>query len=266
MILKGGSGKTTISTNVAAVLASAGYKVLVIDGDPQGNATYTLANKEKKDPGMFDPAMGEFLLNKDIGARDVIVTNTIEPNIHLLPNNLRAAQAALSLEPLNTSGQVVRRLQEVFPDYDYVIFDGRPEAAGLFTNIAMICSDYVIAPIDGTYGASNLSALLDLIEGAQSWNAELELLGVVLNQWQPQRVQAKQLKEYLKREYPEVHIFNQAIQPSEQIRQAQAMGRTVNIMAGQSVSQSFQKLAKEIIKKIETKEKEKKKAAKAAGN
>lgn len=265
MILKGGSGKTTISTNIAAVLASAGKKVLVIDADPQGNATFTLAPNDKKDPGMYDPAMNEFLTDRSLGAMDVITTKTIEPNIHLLPNNLRAAQTALSLEPLGTAGQVMKRLQVVLPNYDYVIFDGRPEAAGLFTNIAMICSDYVIAPIDGTYGAANLSALLDLIEDSRAWNDNLELLGVVLNHWQQQRVHAKQLKDYLKREYPEVHVFSQAIPTSEHIRQSQAVGKTVSA-AGQPVSQAFQKLAKEIARAIQTREREKKKAAKSAAD
>ena len=248
MILKGGSGKTTISTNVASVLASAGNKVLVIDADPQGNATLTLSPKDRKDPGSFNPAMNEFLLDRELSAMDVIVQNTLEANIHLLPNNLRSAMTALSLDGLVTAGQVMNRLQVVFPNYDYVIFDGRPEATGLFTNIALICSDYVIAPVDGTYGAANLSALLDLIEATRSWNPHLALLGVVLNHWQPQRIQARQLKDFLRLEYPEIYVFNQAIPTSEQIRQAQAIGRTLAAVPGLAVSQAFQKLTKEITK------------------
>ncbi|MDR2892035.1 MAG: ParA family protein [Deltaproteobacteria bacterium] len=255
--LKGGSGKTIISTNIAYVLASAGNKVLVIDADPQGNATLTLSPKNKKDPGLFYPAMNEFLLDRGIGALDVIVTDTIDQNIHLLPNNLRAAQAALRIEPLVAIGQVMKRLQPIMQNYDYVIFDGRPEDAGLFINLAMICSDYVIVPIDGTYGASSLSALLDLIDDMKNWNAKLELLGVVLNHWMPQRIQAKQLKEYLKAQYPEVYVFNQTIPTSEQIRRTQVMGRTLPVVIGESISPSFKKLAKEIIKTIESREKEK---------
>lgn len=257
MLVKGGCGKTTISTNVAAALAAAGNKILFIDADVQGNATYTLGPKDKKDPGQFEPAMNDFLLSRDIGALDVIVTDTIEPNIHLFPNNLKAAQIIKTLDPLGTAGQVLKRLEEVLPNYDFVFFDCPPEATGLLSNVALICSDYVIAPIDGTYAASNLSALLDLVESIQPWNKKVELLGVVLNHWQARRIQANHLKDFLRREYPEVHIFNQAIPTSEQIRQAQAIGRTVPPVRGQSTSLAFQKLAKEIKQTIVNREKKK---------
>ena len=256
MLIKGGCGKTTISTNVASQMAANGYDVLFIDADPQGNATSTLGPKDKKDPGDYNPSMADFLENESMDPMDVIVTETLVPNIHLFPNNLSAAH--LNLEPFGTAASFLNRLQGILPSYDYVFFDCPPEARGLLSNIAIMCSDYVIAPIDGMYAANNLNALLDMLKAHQMrWNPKVEFLGVVLNHWHSKRVNANDLKTYLKVNYPEVRVFNSSISTSEQIKRAQAQGTVVHNIRGSGPSQGFQKLAKEITQLIASIEKEK---------
>jgi chromosome partitioning protein len=171
---KGGVGKTTTTLNVGAYLAKAGARVLIVDMDPQGNATSGLGlDKQSLDATMYDVLFGE------VKATQVVKDTTTE-NLYILPTNSQLAAAEVDLA---SETRREFKLKDALGDlaYDYVLIDC-PPALGLLSINALTAADHVLIPVQAEYYAlEGLGQLLDIIQRVRGGlNPSLELLGVVV--------------------------------------------------------------------------------------
>ncbi|MCY7391797.1 MAG: AAA family ATPase, partial [Leptolyngbyaceae cyanobacterium CAN_BIN12] len=159
---KGGVGKTTTSINVAAGLAKRGRSTLLIDLDPQGNATFGLGIK-------MDEATDETLTTatlfteRRVNIRDIIV-DTLEPNLKLVPTNIRLAKAAKLLHLRPVKELILLRALEELKGFEFVIIDCQPSLEALTQN-ALVAADKILIPVEmGGFGLQGLGDLLETIE------------------------------------------------------------------------------------------------------
>ena len=173
---KGGVGKTTTVVNVGTYLALAGQRVLIVDVDPQGNATSGLGvDRAGLDLTLYEALTGAAEL------RDVIVATKIA-NLFIVPSSVGLAGAEMELAPTDQrERRLGRLLAEVTPDYDYVLLDC-PPSVGLLTVNALTAADAVLIPIQCEYyaleGLTQLIATVNLVR--DNLNPDLEIKGVVL--------------------------------------------------------------------------------------
>lgn len=173
---KGGVGKTTTTVNLGASLAELDFRVLVVDLDPQGNATTGLGIN----PRTLEYTMYDVLLN------DVSLDECIEPTevkgLFVAPASLDLAGAEIELVPaFSRESKLKRALSEVIEDYDYVLIDC-PPSLGLLTVNALVAATEVVVPIQCEYyaleGLGQLTRNVDLVQ--RNLNAELEISAIVL--------------------------------------------------------------------------------------
>lgn len=174
---KGGVGKTTTSINLSAGLAYVGKRVLLVDFDPQGNATHGIgANKVGFEKSVYDVLMG------DDQVRDVVVHLQMPP-LDVLPSTIDLSGADVDMAHYETGREQLlkRKLDVVKNDYDYIIIDC-PPALGLLNTNALTAADTVMIPVQCEYFAlEGLTQLLSTIRLVQKlWNPHLSIEGVLL--------------------------------------------------------------------------------------
>ena len=173
---KGGVGKTTSTVNLGASLALLGQKVLLVDIDPQGNATSGVGiNKGDMDQCVYN------ILVDDIDAREVCVPTDVE-NLSIIPATIQLAGAEIELvSAMSREVQLKKSLEDLKRDYDYILIDC-PPSLGLLTINALTASDSVIIPVQCEYYAlEGLSQLLNTIRLIQRHlNKQLMIEGVLL--------------------------------------------------------------------------------------
>ena len=172
---KGGVGKTTTAINLATAMAAIDKKVLLIDCDPQCNATTGL--------GILDenriPSLYEILSNKQFDKKSIKETNI--PNLDILPSTHNLAASEIELVDINERELVLKKVLNSIHGYDYFFLDC-PPALGLLTINSIVASNSVIVPLQCEFFAlEGLSALTKTIEAIKnSFNPEIEIEGVVL--------------------------------------------------------------------------------------
>ncbi|MBS4189841.1 ParA family protein [Bacillus sp. FJAT-49705] len=173
---KGGVGKTTTSVNLGACLAYIGKKVLLVDIDPQGNATSGVGiEKADVDQCIYD------VLVDDVEATKVIRPTSVE-NLYAIPATIQLAGAEIELVPtISREVRLKRALEEIKEDFDYIIIDC-PPSLGLLTLNSFTASDAVIIPVQCEYYAlEGLSQLLNTVRLVQKHlNHDLKIEGVLL--------------------------------------------------------------------------------------
>jgi chromosome partitioning protein len=173
---KGGVGKTTTSVNLGACLAHLGKKVLLVDIDPQGNATSGVGiEKADVEECIYD------VLVEDVNANEIVLSTAIE-NLYVLPATIQLAGAEIELVPtISREIRLKRALDGVRGDYDYIIVDC-PPSLGLLTINSLTASDSIIIPVQCEYYAlEGLSQLLNTVRLVQKHlNRNLQIQGVLL--------------------------------------------------------------------------------------
>lgn len=217
---KGGVGKTTTALNLAAYMAKAGKKVLIIDFDPQGNATSGLGlDKQSLETTMYDVLFSPIQLVNSI-------KETGLPNLYILPSSANLAAAEIDL-----AGESKRefKLKDVLTraSYDFVLIDC-PPALGLLTINALTAANHVLIPVQAEYyaleGLSQLLATIQRVRGGLNMN--LELLGVVVTMYDGRTALAEQVRGEINKHFNE-KVFNTVIPRNVRLAEAPSYGKTI---------------------------------------
>ncbi len=239
---KGGVGKTTTAINVAAYLAKAGKHVLLVDFDPQGNATSGLGvDKTKIESGVY-----EMLLGKTAPERVLIETET--PRLDLLPTNARLAAAEIEL--VEKSGRELLLKNALQPFGHEIIIIDCPPALGLLTINALAAADLLLIPVQAEYYAlEGLGQLLEVFQTVrQNLNTKLEILGVVVTMFDSRTSLSTQVHDELKKHFGN-KVFSAVIPRNVRLAEAPSHGKPIADHDKWSKgARAYKQLTKEIIK------------------
>lgn len=241
---KGGVGKTTSTINLGAYLAKAGKSVLLVDLDPQGNATSGLAINKA---GLEQKTMYE-LLRGEVGVSD-IVTPTAHKNLFILPTatELAASEVELVNQP---EREFVLKKALASLTYDYVLVDCPPSLSLLTVN-ALTAADKVLIPVQTEfYALEGLGQLIDLIQRIRaSVNPHLELLGILMTMYDSRTSLSSAVKGELTKHFAQ-KVFNTAIPRNIRLAEAPSYGKTIAEHDKWSKgARAYKSLAKEVMER-----------------
>jgi chromosome partitioning protein len=248
---KGGVGKTTSTINLAAFLANAGRRTLVIDLDPQSNTTTGLG----LDARAVGASIYEVLVNQSVKPGDVI-RRDIRPNLALLPAKVDLYAADIELVYLDNREYRLRHiLDQVRDDFDFVLIDC-PPSLGLLTVNALTASDGVILPLQCEYFAlEGMQQLLNTIRLVRDrLNKDVSLFGVVLTMYDPRTNLAKEVVDEISQHFPK-EKFDTLIPRNIRLSEAPSYGKTILEHDPRSPGAlAYKALAEEVIARAATME------------
>jgi chromosome partitioning protein len=219
---KGGVGKTTTAVNCAVLFAKRGYRVLLVDFDPQGNATSSLG-LEKRD---LAATIYDVMVERRDGA-SVVVTD-IRPNLDLLPATPTLAAAEIELVQMSDRERILRRsLRKMAGDYDLILIDC-PPSLGLLTVNSLTAAGYVVVPIQCEFlaleGLGQLISTIDLVK--RQLNPALDVLGVVMTMYDARTRLSASVVEEVRRYFPQ-RIFSTLVPRSIRLAEAPSFGMAI---------------------------------------
>lgn len=242
---KGGVGKTTTAVNLSASLAELGKKVLLIDMDPQGNATTGCSiNKVEQEKTIYELLLGECSINECI-LKDVF------PNVSVIASNVNLAAAEIELIGIDDKEFILQKEMEWVKDlYDYILIDC-PPALNTLTLNAMTTATSVIVPIQCEYlaleGLSDLITTINLVK--ERLNPELDLEGIVFTMYDGRTVLSQQVVDNVKEHFPD-KIYDSKIPRNVRLSEAPSFGQPITIYDPKSSgAESYRKLAQEVIQR-----------------
>lgn len=240
---KGGVGKTTTSLNLASYLAELGKFVLLIDLDPQANATSGLGvNYKNLGAGIYEGMLGLKPLRH-------LMHQTNHQGLKLVPATPALAGAAVELVNVEEREHYLRKaLLEVRNDFDYILIDN-PPSLGLLTINGLVASDSVLIPVQAEYYA--LEGLGQLMETVQlvkeNLHPELDIMGAVITMYDSRTKLSQEVLEELYRYFPE-KIFRSVIPRSVRLAEAPSFGKTIHQYDPASkAAKAYERLAREFL-------------------
>jgi chromosome partitioning protein len=242
---KGGVGKSTTSVNLAATLGAAGKKTLLVDLDPQGNATSGFGlNKNQRELCIYNALLGD----TDIAA---IIEPVEIAGVYVVPATIQLAGAEIELvSAFSRETKLKTILESVRGDFDYVIIDC-PPSLGLLTINALTAADGLLIPIQCEYYAlEGLSKLLDSVRLVKTHlNPNLEVFGVVMTMYDSRTRLAQQVVNEV-RDFFGDKVFKTLIPRTVRLSEAPSFGKPVTLYdpAGKG-AEAYQNLAKEVIER-----------------
>lgn len=240
---KGGVGKTTTAVNLASYLAHLGRTVLLVDVDPQANATSGVGiEHEKLEHGVYEAIIGAKILPE-------IMRRTVQSNFHIAPATESLAGAGIELVTLDDREfRLHNILQDIRSEFDYIIIDG-PPSLGLLTINSLVAADEVLIPVQSEYFAlEGLGQLLNTIGLVQNnLKPNLNILGAVITMFDKRNALSGEVMNELYQYFPN-RIFRTIIPRSVRLAEAPSYGRSIlHYDPSSKGGRAYEKLAREIM-------------------
>ena len=241
---KGGVGKTTTVVNLTAYLAGSGRRVLLVDMDPQANATSALGFDKKQ----MQPSTYQLLLEQaPVGS---VRRRQGQFQLDILPSHPGLAGAEVELvQAIGREYRLQRALQSVAADYDYILIDSPPSLGLLTVNALTAAQDGVLIPVQCEYlpleGLSQLTQTIHLVQ--EYLNPKLHIRGVMMTMYDSRTNLSRQVVEEVRRHFPN-KVFKTIIPRNVRLSEAPSFGQPINIYAPQSPGAiAYKLLAAELI-------------------
>ena len=242
---KGGVGKTTTTVNLAASLGVLEKRVLLIDADPQANATSGLGvDVESVEQGTYQ------LLEHTLSAKDTIIT-TDSPNVDLIPSHIDLVAIEIELVDKDDREYMMKKaVQDIKNDYDFILIDCAP-SLGLLTLNALTAADSVMIPIQCEYFAlEGLGKLLNTVKSVQRiHNMDLDIEGMLLTMYDSRLRLSNQVVEEVKKHFADM-VFDTIIQRNVKLSEAPSYGESIiKYDASSRGASNYLNLAQELLNK-----------------
>ncbi len=243
---KGGVGKTTTSVNLSSILAKKGRKVLLIDTDPQGNATSGLGIEKNLSYSVYDVIVNEVDMDKTIQKTNV-------KNLSICPSNINLAGAEVELVSMISREQRLKEKLDLIKDqYDYIFIDC-PPSLGLITLNTFTAADSVLIPIQCEfYALEGLGQLMNTINLVKKrLNKNLEIEGALLTMYDMRTNLSNQVVKEVSKYFGD-NVYKTVIPRNVKLSEAPSYGMSIiEYDARSKGAKSYDKLAKEFLKKNE---------------
>jgi len=248
---KGGTGKTTTAVNIAAFFARQKYKTLLIDLDPQSNATSGVGMYDRELPGIYEVMREDY-------APEEVVRSTSFKHLDILPSTPDVA--GLNVELVNREDRefILNRILTAFAsNYDIVIMD-TPPSLGLVTLNGLVASDYVLLPVQCEYYAlEGLGQLMETVQLVREYvNDRLHVLGAVLTMHDRRNKISQQVAQDVRQNFPD-YVFSTVIPRNVSLSEAPSFGKPIFQYAALSRGASaYKRLGNEIISQLQERSEE----------
>lgn len=243
---KGGVGKTTTAINIAAGLGTLGKKVLLVDFDPQGNATTGYGIKKKTlDVSTYEVIMG------DARPQEAII-KTRYKNVDIMPATNKLCEAELRLTEFEQRNHQLRKaILQVRDSYDVVVIDCLPSLGILALNALMACDRVIVPMVCEPFALEGLAQLVMSVKKMKKYNADLQVMGIVFTMLDRRLLASNEIMRDIKRNFASDVIFKTEIPRNVRITEAQSHGEPIIFYDKNSKgADAYKRLSKEVLEKI----------------